>query len=258
MVNTRNSASKQENEAMTTTGESDVNALLETLPEEYKIVVKVITEIISSQLSDKIVNLHKELSDKDKQINELKSEVISLTRRVDDLELHTDNLDQYERRDTVILSGASLPPETAQENTAHVVTQAIKEHLKINIKEADISVTHRLGKPTQQKNRPIIVKLVNRSLKHDLVGACVLLRPQLFVNESLTPKRRVLLNKVLAIRKVHKPKFQQCYTNDGRIVIKLKNSTQKHTITDEKQLLAFLEMYPNMMETYLQQSTSQS
>lgn len=260
MVNTRNSStamSKEDNEAKTTT-EADVNALLETLPEEYKIVVKVITEIISAQLSEKMVNLQKELVEKDKQINNLKSEVTTLTSRVDDLELHLDNVDQYERRDTVILSGASLPPESSQENTTNIVTQAIREHLKLNIKETDISVSHRLGKPTQQQNRPIIVKLVNRSLKQDLVGACIKLRPQLYVNESLTPKRRFLLNKVLAIRKVHKAKFQQCYTQDGRIVIKLRNSTQKQTITDEKQLVSFLERYPLMMETYRQQSASES
>lgn len=261
MVNTRTSSTamaRQGNEETTTTSESDVNALLETLPEEYKTVVKVITEIISSRLSVKIADLLKELAEKDKEINHLKSEITTLTSRVDDLELHLDNVDQYERRDTVILTGASLPPETTQENTTNVVTHAIKEHLKINIKEADINIAHRLGKQTQQRNRPIIVKLANRSLKQDLVGACVQLRPQLFVNESLTPKRRVLLNKVLAIRKMHKPKFQQCYTQDGRIVIKLKNSTLKHTITDEKHLVSFLEAYPLMMDTYLQQSTSQT
>lgn len=249
---------KLDNEAMATSNETDINALLATLPEEHKVVVKVITEIISAQFSDKIVNLQKELVEKDKQINQLTCEVTTLKTRVDDLELNHDNLDQYERRDTVILSGASLPQETPQENTTNVVTQTVREHLKINIKETDISITHRLGRPTQQHNRPIIVKLVNRSLKQDLVGACIQLRPQLYVNESLTPRRRVLLNKVLAIRKVHKPKFQQCYTQDGRIVIKLKNSTQKQTITDEKQLLSFLEKYPSMMETYLQQCASQT
>ncbi len=239
---------------MTKASESDINALLDTLPAEYKPVVKVITEIISSQLSDKILDLHKELIDKDKQINQLKSEVCALTRRVDDLELHVDDVDQYERRDTVILTGDSLPPETSQENTTNIVTQVIKEHLKINIKEVDISLSHRLGKPAQQKNRPIIVKLASRSLKQDLVGACVQLRPQLYINESLTPRRRVILHKVLAIRKEHKAKFQQCYTQDGRIVIKLKNSNQRHTITNEKQLLSFVEKYPDMMDTYLQQN----
>ena len=142
----------------------------------------------------------------------------------------------------MILTGTSLPPETTHENITNIVTQVIKDQLKINLKDFDISVIHRLGpKRQQQHNRPIIVKLVNRSLKQDLFGACIQLRSQLNVNESLTPKRRGLLNKILAIRKAHKQKFQQCYTQDGKITIKLRNSTTKHTITDEKQLLTFLQ-----------------
>ena len=94
---------------------------------------------------------------------------------------------------------------------------------------------------------------MTRNLKHDLVGACVQLKPKLYINESLTPKRRNLLNTVLTIRKDHKAKFQQCYTKDGTIMVKLKNSTVKHAIVDEKTLKSFLDM----MDTY-QQAISQN
>ena len=263
MVNTRNTpTTKQANETVAATSdretsdsETDVDALFQSLPEEYKTVVTVITEILttrlSDKLSDKLADLQKELTEKDKQIGLMKNDILSLTSRVDDLELHLDNVDQYERRDTVILTGAALPPETTQENTTNVVTQTVREHLKINLKESDISVSHRLGPKKQHHNRPIIVKLVNRSHKQDLIGACIQLRPQMYVNESLTPKRRSLLNSILAIRKAHKEKFQQCYTQDGRITIKLRNSTVKHVISEKKQLMTFLEKYPEMMDTYL-------
>lgn len=261
MVDTRSSSAsttrseERGNGGMITTSDTDVNALFETLPEEYKTVVKVITEIITSRISEQITDLQKQLAGKDKQIDQLKHDITSLTCRVENLELQLDECDQYQRRDTVILSGASLPPEAPQENTTNIVTQTIKNQLKINIKETDISVSHRLGQKRQQYNRPIIVKLVNRSLKHDLVGACIQLRPQLHVNESLTPKRRDLLNKILTVRKAHRQKFQQCYTQDGRIIIKLRNSTVKHTIITETQLLSFLERYPEMMDT-LQESSA--
>ncbi|KAG0729250.1 hypothetical protein GWK47_003543 [Chionoecetes opilio] len=258
MVITRNTSTLTTNQGngATIDSESDVNALFESLPEDHKTLVKVITEIITTNLNDKLTDIQKEIAEKDKQIHLLKNDITTLKCRVDDLELHLDNVDQYERRDTVILSGASLPPETTQENTTNVTTQVIKDQLKINIKESDISVSHRLGPKRQQVNRPIIVKLVNRSLKRDLVGACIQLRPQLYVNESLTPKRRGLLNKILTIRKAHTQKFQQCYTQDGRITIKLRNSTIKHTIIDEKQFITFLEKYPEMMDTYLQSALS--
>ena len=95
-----------------------------------------------------------------------------------------------------------------------------------------------------------MVKLVNRSLKYDLVGASINLKPGIYVNESLTPKRLNIMKKVLAIRKQHRQKFQQCYTKDGKIIIKLRNSTVKHIIVDETTLLDFLEKYPAMNDTY--------
>ena len=49
------------------------------------------------------------------------------------METHIDSVEQYERRDTVILSGSSLPLETNTEHTPSVVVNTIKETLKINI-----------------------------------------------------------------------------------------------------------------------------
>lgn len=259
MVITRHKTSQQGNEEMAATSDSvsDVNTLYESLPEEYKTVVKVITEMISTRMNDQLSDLKKEQKVKDKQIDDMQNNITMLTSRVEELEQHLDNVEQYERRDTVILAGSALPPETPQENTTNIVKQVIKDQLKINLHDSDISVTHRLGqKRQQQHNRPIIVKLVNRSLKRDLVGACIQLRPELYVNESLTPKRLGLLKQILAIRKTHKQKFKQCYTQDGKIIIKLTHSTTKHTISDEKQLLSFLQKYPEMMDTYQQQNAA--
>lgn len=142
----------------------------------------------------------------------------------------------------MILSGSSLPPETTQENTTNIVTQTIKEQLTINIQQCDIIVYHRPWPKQQEHDILIIVKLVSRSLTHILVGACVQLRPQLYIHVSLIPKHRDLLNKILVIRKDHQQRFQQCYTKDSRIILKLRNSAIKHTITNEKHLLDFPEI----------------
>ena len=163
---------------------------------------------------------------------------------------HIDNIDQYERTDTVVVSGPSLPPETAQENTKNLIVATFKDHLKINIRHEDMSLAHRLGAAHQNRNRPVIVKLVNRSLKHNLVEACISLKPELYINESLAPKRCNNFKQVLAVRKAHRHKFQQCHTKDGKIIIKLKNSTVRHTIVDEQFLLTFLDKYPEMMDSY--------
>ena len=72
---------------------SDVNVLLESLPEEQKTMVKVITEMISTKLSQKILDIQREVKEKDKEINLLKNDVAALRCRVDELELHLDGVD---------------------------------------------------------------------------------------------------------------------------------------------------------------------
>ncbi|KAK3892402.1 hypothetical protein Pcinc_003772 [Petrolisthes cinctipes] len=86
---------------------------------------------------------------KDEHINQLKTEVVTLENRVSQLENQIDDVSQYERRDTVIISGPSIPQETNSESAADVVLDTIRETLKINISRNDINVPHRLGSKTK-------------------------------------------------------------------------------------------------------------
>lgn len=228
----------------------EIEGLLASLPQDSKTLVKILKIVFSKQLKSEILSLKEALVEKDKQIAGLKSELSTLKDKVCDLEDHIDRVEQYERRDTIIVSGPALPLDNQLENPKSVVVSVIKENLKLNIKEDDINVAHRLGPVNHQNNRPFIVKLQNRSLKYDLVGACVKLRPNIYVNESLTPKRLSMFKQILAIRKQHRPKFQQCFTKDGNIIVKLQHSTVKHIINDNKSLMNLLEKYPYMMTTY--------
>lgn len=228
-----------------------MDSLMASLSPESKTLVKIITMVVTKQFQTEFKKLQDELATKDAKINNLEDEVNNLRAKVTTLESHIDDVEQYERRDTVIISGPLLPPEQRGENPTTVVLDAVKEHLKINMNQSDVSIAHRLGQNRQNTNKPIVVKLVNRSLKHDLKGACIQLKPQLYVNESLTPKRAALFKQVLHIRKEHKNKFQQCHTQDGKIIIKLKNSTVKHVICDSDSLMKFLDGYPTMKQTYL-------
>ena len=51
-------------------------------------------------------------ANKDSKIMQLQSQVDQLQTRVGQLETKLDDIDQYERRDTIIISGPSLPKET--------------------------------------------------------------------------------------------------------------------------------------------------
>lgn len=230
--------------------EGELEQLMNTITPESKTLVKILTIIISKQSRCELKTIRDELTEKDKQITQLKKDVIEMKDKLADLETQVDDAEQYERRDTIIISGPSLPSETSAENPANTVINTIKDTLKININTNDINIAHRLGPKHQQTSRPMIVKLTNRSLKQDIMTACVNIKPNLYINESLTPKRLKIYKQVLHIRKVHKNKFQQCFTKNGRIMIKLKNSTVRHVVVDELTFKRFLEKYPDMMDTY--------
>ena len=113
----------------------------------------------------------------------------------------------------------------------------MRENLHININNSDIDIAHRLGTNKSQNNsRPVIVKLQSRQAKYIIMNACVTVKPNLYVNESLTTKRRSLFKIVLE----NNTEFQQCYKNDGKIVSKLKHSNRKHIITTDETLADFL------------------
>ena len=247
---------------------TDWDKMIETLSEESQTLVKILNNIISDKFNKEFQDLKKCLADKDTEISKLKKDNKHLQETVDNLELRMDELEQYSRRDCVVFSGRGLPPDEEKENTNELVIKMAKEKLGLEIDKSDISISHRLGKPrtphpntsnsTSMPARPIIVKLVRRSLKYDFTNACIKKKPSISVNESLTPRRLSLLRSILAVRKQHKEKFKQCYSSEGRIFVLLHNSMQKFCITSQDSLMEFLGRYPNFMDTYEEYKEAQA
>lgn len=234
----------------TTTAVPDVTDIISkelltsNLSGEMLSVINIIGKVIQSQFDTYLTKIDQINKVKDEKITHLESKVYALEKKITELQGTIDDVDQYERRDTVIISGPSLPDETTHENPADQIVNTIRQQLHINMTHSDINVAHRLGTKQQDKKRPIIVKLQNRAKKSELVQACVTIRPQLYINESLTPRRRSIYSTIRKIRAQHKHLFQQCYTSDGKIIVKLKSSTTKYTITSESTLTSFLDKHP--------------
>ena len=91
--------------------------------------------------------------------------------------------------------------------------------------------------------KPMIVKLHSREKKDEIMSACVTMKPNLYINESLTPKCLSIFKTIWNIRKQNRDMFQQCYTRDGKICIKLKCSNLKHVITNEESLNNFMDKF---------------
>ncbi|XP_045104317.1 uncharacterized protein LOC123499839 [Portunus trituberculatus] len=84
----------------------------ETISEEGKIIVNTIIKAMQ------LIN-----NQKDEKISQLESHVKQLENRVTELENQVDEVNQYERRDTVIISGPDLPKEQQNENCVDVIHQ---------------------------------------------------------------------------------------------------------------------------------------
>ena len=160
---------------------------IKTLSEEGKAIVSTIIKALQI-MSDT----------KDQTIEKLQTKIEALGNRILQLEDQLDDVNQYERRDTIIVGGSSLPQELPNENSSEVIVRTIKEQLKINITQSDINIAHRIGNSTR---KPIIVKLHSRQKKEDIMSASITIRPNLHINESLTPKRRALFKQIWEIRK---------------------------------------------------------
>ena len=211
--------------------EEDINLL----SEEGKTIVRILLKAMNN-MSDS----------KDQTIKQMQTKIEKLENSVIQLQDQLDDVNQYERRDTIIVGGSALAQEIPNENSAEVIVRTIKDQLKINITQNDINVAHRIGNSTK---RPIIVKLHSRQKKEDIMSACITIKPNLHINESLTPKRRALFKQIWEIRKNNRELFQQCYTKDGKICVKLKCSNLKQIITNEEALSKFLDKFPILRNT---------
>ena len=238
---------------------------LSTLSNDSKLLFKAIDKsltmhikTISEHYDEQLILKEAEIKKLNEKVAKLESNNAELNSKVSALQNDIDAVDQYERRDSLILSGNAVPSESDDEDSVHVVMETIRTQLNIPITEQDINVAHRLGRQRPGRSRPLIVKFMSRTKKSQVVRARISLpkptpttNPAFFINESLTPIRRTLFYQMRQIRKNHKTDFKQLYTQDGKITVKL-NATndRKHVITNKTELEEFLKVSPAIQDTY--------
>ena len=183
---------------------------------------------------------------KDVTIENLSNEVSSLKKRVSKLEERIEENDQYERRDTLIFSGPSLPPSTTNENCEHVIRSAIKNNLNVELSPGEISVAHRLGaKPATQRpdRRSIIVKFCRRNTKVDILSSARTKKvPNFFANESLTPLNQTISFVLRKMKKAVPEKISGTTTIDGKNYVWVKSPGARdlrQVISSHERLISF-------------------
>lgn len=195
--------------------EKDFNTSYESLQDQ----LKENTEAL------KIANLKNE--EYLKLINELMAENNNLKKRVQELESKSDDLEQYSRVNSLEIHGI---PHTANENVFTVVKQVGKA-LDLEITDTMVDACHRLGRSGGSSNPPgIIVKFVRRLDKEEMLRMRRVKRnlstrhmgmtmdQPVFINESLTKKRRQLFNAARNAKKENKYKY--LWVRNGNIFMR--------------------------------------
>ena len=104
-----------------------------------------------------------------------------------------------------------------------------------------LHASHRIGqKPRSQQHvdrRNIIVKLCRSNLKDELLSACRSLRPNIYLNESLTPTRSTILYSFRKVKRMLPDKISGCKSESGRVYVFLKNNEGDDSHRRNKKIL---------------------
>ena len=153
-------------------------------------------------MSAKFDDLEKEIKKKDGKINQLEKTIENLVEKQKTLSSEIDGLEQYSRRNCLVLNGVNES----------------NEEVGVKIKEDDLDRSHRLGKPKRKDNkpRPIIVKFARYAVRREIfMNKRKLKGKRLLITESLTSSRMQLLGD--AQRKYG---VRNVWTSDGRVMVK--------------------------------------
>ena len=188
---------------------------------------KKIVEAITLQLRALRIEFRERLEEKEKEITSLKEEVTKLKRTVSTLEEKLDDAEAYQRRDTLIFSGPGMPAGVIGENSPQIICDVLRNKLNLNVNRSDLSTAHRVGrKPVNQQpdRRSVIAKLCRRDLKVDILNACKQLKPDIYVNESLTPVRSTIMFVLRKAKRVFPKKISGYNSRDGNVYVWTKPS----------------------------------
>ena len=159
---------------MTRDGKSktiSLDSLVSKLTGENKSIVLVIVEEFRKMKTEFLDTI----TERNQEVDSLKNDVKELRAKVSELEQCVDQADAYERLDTIIVSGGSVPAFTNGENCSTILKVLIKKKLHLEISSSDINTANRLGKnqlpklPTRETCRP--VKLCRPNIKRAIIQA---------------------------------------------------------------------------------------
>lgn len=151
-----------------------------------------------------------------KELALIQTVVSELKTRVTNCEDRTDQLEQYSRRNCLLIHGVR---EQSGENTYAVTLDIINNAMGVKLGYDDIDRVHRIGAPNRsgadKMIRPIIIKFISYQAREAVWRAKIKLKgSRIVLSESLTRERQEIFRAARA-------KFgkNSCWTYDGNVVV---------------------------------------
>ena len=190
---------------------------------------------------------------KSQELNHEK-EITALTKRIEALEDKNDALENYTRRESLVISADSSIIRPNQ-NSIQTVCDLVSSELNVPLNTSDISVAHPLPdtkpKNGSQPKKRIIFKLVRRDLKPVIFKACAEKKPPFSINESISPTRSTIMYVLRKAREDFPRAFGRCRSEDGSIKLWLPKtddpeSMEKITCNTRSKLEELLRVKANI------------
>ena len=199
--------------------ESVSTAIVERLLSSDDRIKSIITAVIRTDEFKEALTMEREelyesitfdLAESKMKAETLETKNDDLTLQITKLEEEVDSLQQYSRRNCLLIHQVH---EVPKEDTDELALGIIKEKLNIHLDGSDLDRSHRIGRKTNTKSRPIIVKFTSYNTRNKVFRAKRKLKGLgITITESLTKHRMQLLNEAKQITGV-----KTTWTMDGRI-----------------------------------------
>ena len=206
--------------------DSDTSSLNESFLE-----LRTALETMESELFDlrnTVEKTAKELIDTQRENKSLKEALITEQYKTDYLQRELNDVCQYSRKNNVRVFGVN--DTNAKEDASiseQVVSQIIRDKLKINLAPWEIEVAHRLGHFTPGKSRPIIVRFQTRKAKNKVMASRRNLKgSRISISDDLTQTN---------VHRLHKLKELSCVSdawyNNGKFYAKHQSGKIIHVLS---------------------------
>ena len=136
---------------------------------------KIVLDIMMRKMDEVKSVLLARLDEKVKMIETLESEVDYLKRENKDMKHRLEEIQSYQRSESLIISGNAVPEVNNDENCSRVVVDILKNQMNFVLPKEAISAAYRLGKKSLAQTadkRKIFVKLNKREDKQSVLASC--------------------------------------------------------------------------------------